>query len=231
MVTGASSGIGRAIAVELGRRGVELELVGRRAAALEAVAEAAGGGAEARVNVADLAQEDEVRALGRRLAEGPKPVDLLIHSAGVISTGTLESADVAELDRHYATNLRAPYLLTQLLLPSLRSSGGQIVFVNSSAGLATARAEVGQYAASKHALRAMTDSLRAEVNADGIRVLSIYPGKTAGPMQERLHAEAGQDYVAERLLQPGDVARSVADTLCLPRTAEVTDISIRPMAP
>jgi len=130
----------------------------------------------------------------------------------------------------YRLNLRAPYLLTQRLLPLLRRARGQVVFVNSSAGLHAA-AGTSQYAATKHALKALADSLRCEVNDDGIRVLSVYPGRTASPMQELLHNQHRADarpYVAADLLQPDDVAAVVVQALRLPRTAEVTDLHVRP---
>jgi NADP-dependent 3-hydroxy acid dehydrogenase YdfG len=75
----------------------------------------------------------------------------------------------------------------------------------------------------------MADSLRDEVNADGIRVLSVYPGRTATPRMAALFEKEGKTYRPELLMQPGDIASMVAHTLALPRTAEVTDISIRPM--
>jgi NAD(P)-dependent dehydrogenase (short-subunit alcohol dehydrogenase family) len=129
----------------------------------------------------------------------------------------------------YRLNLRVPYLLTQRLLPLLRRSRGQVVFVNSSAGL-HASAGLSQYAATKHALKALADSLRCEVNHDGVRVLSVYPGRTASPMQEHLHRQQPEvrPYRAADLLQPEDVAAVVVQALSLPRTAEVTDLHVRP---
>ena len=138
------------------------------------------------------------------------------------------TAPVADLDRQYQTNVRGPYLLIQALLPLLRACRGQVVFVNSTVGL-EARAGVGQYASTQHALRAIADALRAEVNADGVRVLSLFLGRTASPMQAAIHKLEGRAYYPERLLQPEDVASVVISVLSLPRTAEVTDISIRPM--
>jgi NADP-dependent 3-hydroxy acid dehydrogenase YdfG len=105
---------------------------------------------------------------------------------------------------------------------------GQIVFINSSVGL-RARAGVGQYAATKHALKALADSLREEVNASGVRVISVYPGQTASPMQADLYEAAQKIYTPERLLQASDVAEVVVCALSLPRSAEVTDIALRPM--
>jgi NAD(P)-dependent dehydrogenase (short-subunit alcohol dehydrogenase family) len=141
----------------------------------------------------------------------------------------MERARVEDLDLQYATNVRAPYLLTQRLLEFLKVSRGQIVFINSSAGLTAKRPEVGQYAATKHALKAVADSLREEVNRKGIRVLTLYLGRTATPMQEALFRQEGREYCPAALLQPEDVASVVVHTLLLPPTAEVTDISIRPM--
>jgi NADP-dependent 3-hydroxy acid dehydrogenase YdfG len=102
------------------------------------------------------------------------------------------------------------------------------VFVNSSVGL-NARANVGQYAATKHALKALADSLRDEVNADAVRVLSVFLGRTATPMQASVHEMEGKEYHPERLLLPEDVAAVVINALSLPRSAEVTDINIRPL--
>jgi NADP-dependent 3-hydroxy acid dehydrogenase YdfG len=108
-----------------------------------------------------------------------------------------------------------------------------VVFVNSSAGVHAA-AGIAQYAATKHALRALADSLRCEVNVDGVRVLTVYPGQTASPMQEelhrqrQLHAAETRPYRAGELLQPADVAAVVVNALGMPRTAEVTEVHVRP---
>jgi NADP-dependent 3-hydroxy acid dehydrogenase YdfG len=110
----------------------------------------------------------------------------------------------------------------------LVSSKGQVVFINSSLGL-KARAGVSQYAATKHALKAVADSLRDECNASGVRVCSLYLGATATPMQAAIRAKQFREYKPQRLLQPDDVASLVISVLALPRTAEVTDIMVRPM--
>jgi NADP-dependent 3-hydroxy acid dehydrogenase YdfG len=92
----------------------------------------------------------------------------------------------------------------------------------------TARPDVGQYAASKHALRAVADSLRDEVNPSCIRVQSVYLGRTATPMQAAIHAAEGKPYQPELLIQPEDVASTIIHAVGLPRTAEITEISMRP---
>jgi NADP-dependent 3-hydroxy acid dehydrogenase YdfG len=186
LVTGASSGIGWAIAAALAAAGAAV------------------------------------------LADGGR-LDVLVHCAGSIALGPIATAPVEDLDHQYRTNVRAPYLLTQRLLPALTAARGQVVFINSSVVLAP-RPHVGQYAATKHALRAIADTLREEVNPNGLRVLSVYPGRTATPLQARLHAVEGKPYAPDRLLQPSDVASVVVEALTLPRTAELTDLSIRPLS-
>ena len=151
---------------------------------------------------------------------------MLIHCAAVFLPGQLERASVEDFDRQYRLNVRAPYLLTQALLPMLKTCQGAIVFLNSSV-VFRPKANISQYAATKHALKAIADSLREEVNADGVRVLSVFPGRTATPRQEVLFRSEGRSYNPHLLLQPEDVAELIINTLALPRTAEVTNINIR----
>jgi NADP-dependent 3-hydroxy acid dehydrogenase YdfG len=226
VVTGAGSGVGQAIAETLGAAGAALCLVGRTGATLEETARRAGQ--DPRWYPTDLADDGQLQAFAERVQRDRESVDVLVHCAGVHAMGPIDEAPVGELDAQYRTNVRAPYLLTQALLPALRQSRGQVVFVNSSAGL-TARGRVGAYAATKHALKAVADSLRDEVNEAGVRVLSVYLGRTASPMQAAIHAAEGKQYRPHDLLQPGDVAAMVVAALTLPDTAEVTDLSIRPM--
>ncbi len=229
IVTGATSGIGRAIALSLAATGMTLGLVGRDVNRLEAVSsEARKHSVRVESYQADLCCDQDIRRVASELQEQFRALDVLIHSAGIFRMGPIAQASVDDFDALYRINVRAPYALTQALLTRLSVRSGQVVFINSSAGL-TARAGVGAYAASKHALKAIADSLRAEVNDIGIRVITVYPGRTATPQQEKIHEHEGKTYRAERLLQAQDVARAVLDALAMPRTAEVTDIQIRPM--
>jgi NADP-dependent 3-hydroxy acid dehydrogenase YdfG len=227
VVTGASSGVGRAIALALAGQGATVCLVGRKLEALQALSGSAGSSRFFSYQ-ADLTRDEEIHALAARLQRDVGFIDLLVHSAGIISLGPIEEAPVEDFDRQYRTNVRGPYVLTQALLPMFRGSRGEVVFVNSSVAL-NSKAGAGQYAATKNALKAIADSLRAEANADGLRVLSIFLGRTATPMQQTIHDREGRDYHPELLLQPEDVAAVVLSAVSLPRTAEVTDISIRPM--
>ena len=229
LVTGAGSGIGRAIALALAERGAGLVLVARRLETLEAVAASAScTPGSCRCHAMDLSRDPAVEDLCRTIERDPGRLDILVHAAGVFRAGSLEQALPEEFDEQYRLNLRAPYLLTRGVLPLLKLSRGQIVFVNSTAGL-DARATVSQYAATKHALKALADSVREELNPHGVRVLSVYAGRTATPMQERVHEYEHRPYRPETLLQPEDVASVVVSALGLPPTAEVTDIRIRPM--
>ena len=124
-------------------------------------------------------------------------------------------------------NLIAPAELTRLLLPQLRAARGQVVFVNSGSGLA-AHAEWGAYAASKHGLKALADSLRQEEHGNGVRVTSVYPGRTASPMQAKVHQQEGKEYDASRWIDPDSVATTILLALDLPRDAEINDLTVRP---
>ena len=203
--------------------------VGRDAERLDALARRLRGrGRTAAVIAADLAEDPAVTRVANAALAELGAVDVLVHAAGAFASGTLERQPVEVLDQQLHINLRVPYLLTQRLLSSLSERRGEIVFVNSTVVLGP-RAGVGAYAASKAALRALAESLRAEVNGRGVRVLSIFPGRTASGMQEEVHRSEGKSYRPETLLQPEDVAAAVANALALPRTAEVTDVYVRPM--
>jgi NADP-dependent 3-hydroxy acid dehydrogenase YdfG len=229
VITGGGSGVGAAIALALAGAGAAIHIIGRRLDPLQAVAAKARGlGSEATCYAIDLADNSGQLELAQRLVRDLAHVDILVQNAAAFASAPFESADPAEFDRLYWTNVRAPYILTQALLPRLRARRGQVVFINSSSGL-LARATTAQYDSTKHALRAIADSLRAEVNAHGVRVLSVYLGRTASEMQERIHRMEGKPYRPELLLQPEEVASVILNALSLPQTAEVTDIHIRPM--
>jgi NADP-dependent 3-hydroxy acid dehydrogenase YdfG len=230
IVTGASSGIGRAIALNVARHGAEVCLVSRRREVLKSVAEdilAVGG--RAHVCQTDLTQEKDIRDLGATIQKDFGRVDVLVLCSGVMVHGTTERARLEQLDMQYRSNVRGHYALIQTMLPLLRKQPGQIVFINSSTATRPSTAGVGQYVATQCALRAIADSLRDEVNSEGIRVVSVYPGRTATPRIAALFEAEGKPYRPEFLMQPEDVATMVSHVLCLPRSAEVTDISMRPM--
>jgi NAD(P)-dependent dehydrogenase (short-subunit alcohol dehydrogenase family) len=141
----------------------------------------------------------------------------------------VKTEPVQDLDEIYRVNLRAPYILTQALLPALQACQGQIIFMNSSAGMAKPGPNNGLYTIMKHGLRVLADSFRDAVNQDGIRVISFFPGRMATPMQARLFHLEGRPYRPELLIQPQDVVALLEQAVSLPRTVEVTDLQFRPM--
>ena len=219
LVTGASSGIGQAIALALAAEGAQIHAVARNWPEPPA---------DWQLHNADFTIEADVKRLAAEVSASKAPLDLMIHCAGVLEIGAVAEFSLAQLDKMYQVNVRAPFLLTQLLLPDLTKSSGQIVFMNSSAAIAPNAALAG-YSSTKSALKLVADCLRLEVNASGVRVMSVYPGKTASAMQQRAHELAGKTYDAANLMQPEDVAQMVISALALPKTAEMTDLHIRPM--
>ena len=229
-ITGAGSGIGKSMALAMGSEGADVFLIGRNAAALESVRAALGpNSARSNICVTDLALERDILRARDCLEQELGYPDVLIHSAGLFLSGSFEESRVQDFDTMYRVNVRAPYLLTKALLPMLRERKGDVIFMNSTAGMAAGR-NLSQYCACKYALRAMADSLRQEVNEHGVRVVSVYPGRTATPMQENIHRLEGRAYEPRKLMQPEDVAAVVMNALLLPRSAEVTDIHLRPLA-
>lgn len=245
LVTGASAGIGAGIAAALAEAGAEVHAVART-----------GGEGDYHWHSVDLGVPAAIATFLEGFA--PERLDILVHAAGLLTpdsfmadgfTADSSMADnstsggsmaggsmadggqgrggLADLDRQFQVNLRAPWQLTVGLLPRLIAAKGWVVVLNSSIW-SNARAGLAGYAASKYALRAMTDALRAEVNEHGVRVLSVYPGRSASRMQAEASAAAGKPYHPERLLQPAEIAASILSAMRLPETAEVTDLHIRP---
>ncbi len=227
LITGASSGIGAALARQLAAPGRTLHLIGRDDARLASVCrdvDSAGGVSVAhRIELADHAAVDAEAA---RLANDMARLDALVHSAGIVTLGPVESASIADLDRQYAVNLRTPFALTTALTPALVAARGQVFFINSGAGQ---RSNPGwsQYAATKFGLRALADAYRAEVADRGVRVTTVYPGRTATPMQAEVHRQEGRDYDPNAFATPEDVASSIKHAIDMPRSAIVTEISVR----
>jgi len=229
VITGGGTGVGAAVALALAEGGASVHLIGRRLDLLQSVAAKARSlGSEAACYSSDLATSSGQLEISQQLTRDLPHVDILIQNAASYVAGPIEHASLAALDNQYQTNVRAPYALTQTLLPMLKARCGQVVFINSSSGI-VAKPMSSQYDLTKHALKAIADSLRGEVNPDGVRVLSVYLGRTASEMQERIHHMEGRSYRPELLLQPQDVASVILNALSLPRTAEVTDLHIRPM--
>ena len=222
LVTGAGSGIGRAIALALSEAGMAVTLVGRRACPLQ---EVAAQRPNMTVVPADITTEDGIGTLRDRL---PAVLNVLVHAAGAFDSRSIVAADLAAWSNLLAANLHGPMRLTAACVERLERAAGLAIFINSTAGLPASNAP-GLYATTKQGMRAATDSLRQELAPRGISVLSIFPGRTDTPMQQQVLAAEGRPGAAIPLMQPQDVAAMVMAVIALPRSAEVTEITMRPV--
>jgi NADP-dependent 3-hydroxy acid dehydrogenase YdfG len=219
LVTGASRGIGAAVARALAPTH-DLLLGGRDTAALEALARELPA---ARPWPVELTDSDAVaEAVG-----GIERLDVLVHSAGIGLLGTVAETPAATWRRQFEINVVAVAELTRLLLPALRAAPGRVVLINSGAGLA-ARAGWASYAASKFALRAFADALRAEEQELGVRVTSVHPGRVDTDMQRGVVAHEGGEYRPEAYLRPESVARAVLLAVAAPDDTALTELVLRP---
>ena len=219
LVTGASRGIGAAVARALAP-GHDLLLGGRDTSALEALAQELPGARPWPVDLTDSATVAEA-------ARGIERLDVLVHSAGVGLLGTVAETSAATWRQQFEINVVAVAELTRLLLPALRAARGRVVLLNSGAGL-TARAGWASYAASKFALRAFADALRAEESGHGVRVTSLHPGRVDTEMQRGVVAHEGGEYRPEAYLRPESVAGAVLLAVTAPDDAELTELVLRP---
>ena len=228
LVTGGGRGIGRAIALVLGRAGAVVVLTGRTESALRSVAVELGdaGAPDAACYPLDVADPAAVVAtLGRIRAERP-PVDILVNNAGVAESEPLARTDLAFWQRHLAINATAPYLFMRDLMPGmLERRWGRVINIASTVGLAGAP-YIAAYSASKHALVGLTRSVAAEAAGRGVTVNAVCPGYVATDLASRAAAriseKTGQSLVdarqalarlnaSGRLIEPDEVARLVLE--------------------
>jgi NAD(P)-dependent dehydrogenase (short-subunit alcohol dehydrogenase family) len=223
LITGASRGIGRAIAIRLAAPGRELLLHGRDAAALAEVGRRIEeAGAKATVQLADLAVPEQVRALAAAVGNGP--LHVLVNNAGGAVVGPVEAITAAEWETSLAVTVTAPFLLVQRLLPFL-PPGACIVNVLS---IAARRGFAGwsTYCTAKAALEGFSRSLREELRPRGVRVVNVFPAAT----NTKLWDSVPGTWERKRMLPPEEVAEAVAYALSRPpgvvvETVEVGDVS------
>jgi short-subunit dehydrogenase len=221
LLTGAGSGIGAAIADRLHERGDSLVLLARSEARATELADRYPGSQTFAGDLADPAALT-VPELGG--------LDSVLHVAGVVDLGSVADQPVEQLREHVDVNLVAPAVLTRLTLSAVRRARGTVVFVNSSAGLSASPAW-SAYAASKFGLRGFADSLRAEEIEHGVRVTTVFPSRTATPMQEKVHEQEGRTYDPSLWIDPAVVADTILHVLDLPGGATIPEVSIRPVVP
>ena len=216
MITGASTGIGAAIAEALAPTHTLL-LAGRPSARLDAVAARLG----ATTWPMDLTDIDEIDSAAEVLTE----LDVLVHNAGVAYPGRVGESTPEQWRATFDVNVTGAVALTLAVLPALRAAGADVVFINSGAGL-TVSPGLASYSASKFALRAFADSLRADEPL--LRVTSIHLGRVDTEMQRDLVAYEGGDYDPVRFLTPQTVAAAVAQVVATPPDAHTHQVVIRP---
>jgi short-subunit dehydrogenase len=216
LVTGAGSGIGAALVAALHGRGDALLLRARSSDRADELAATYPGAADPPGLQGALAE-----------AELPDALDSVIHVAGAVDLAPVAELDLADWQRQLDVNLTAPALLTKAALPALRAARGLVLFVNSGAGL-SAHPDWSGYAASKFGLRALADALRGEEQPNGVRVTTVFPGRTATPMQEKVHRQEGREYDASAWIDPGTVAATILHVLDLPRDATIPEVSVHP---
>jgi NAD(P)-dependent dehydrogenase (short-subunit alcohol dehydrogenase family) len=219
LVTGATSGIGRAAAEELGRHGAEVVVHGRDAARGSVVVDSIlAQGGQARFVAADLtavAQLDD-------LVDRAGPVDVLVNNAGFSWFGPTADLDAETFDRLLAANVRAPYFLVGALAPKMAArGGGSIISVASMAGQ-VGLAGGAAYGATKAALASMTRSWAAEFSPSGVRVNAVAAGPvlTGGAAPDRTEA-LGATTLLSRPARPGEIAEVIA-FLASPKASYVT---------
>ncbi|GAB3963589.1 SDR family oxidoreductase [Actinoallomurus acanthiterrae] len=217
LITGATGGIGQAIARELAGRGASVVLTGRRADVLESLAGELGG----RAIVADLTDRDGAV----RVLEEAGPVDILVANAGLPASGPLTDFSVEDIDRVLDVNLRVPMVMARLAAEQMTSRGhGQLVFVSSIAGK-VASGGTALYNATKFGLRGLALGLREDLHPHGVGVSAIYPGfiRDAG-----MFADAGVDLPpGVGTSSPEDVARAV--TRAIERDRAELDVAPLPV--
>ena len=189
LITGASSGIGRATALAFARAGGDVALVGRSPEALQAVAnEVRALGRQATPVIADLTRSDDRVRVVAEVVAAHGVIDLLVNAAGIIATGTVESTTLEDFESMFALNTTAVFHLMQLSLPALKERRGAVVNVSSVTGIRSFPG-VLSYCASKAALDQLTRCTALELAEDGVRVNAVCPGVVV----TELHKRGGMD--------------------------------------
>ena len=231
VITGAGSGVGRAVAMALAAAGGMPVLVGRTREPLrETAALVAGVGGQSLVRPADVTDEAAMTEVFAQAADELEGIDAAILAAGVGRYGPVESYPLADWEETLATNLTGPFLCAKAAIPHLRRNGGAIVAVSSGAGK-QGYPQLGAYSASKFGLMGLMQGLAGEVTADGIKVCTVVPGSILTPFGGRSVAEKREEMARDpgrKYLYPEDVAEAILFLLRQPRHAWTQEMNLWP---
>jgi NADP-dependent 3-hydroxy acid dehydrogenase YdfG len=233
VVTGASTGMGKAIAIAMAAEGMNLGLVARNAGRLEETASLARTkGGQVLAFAGDVADNELVRRVVRAMIERFGCIDILINNAGT-NTFHRNLADLSVVDWNqvFSTNITGAFLFTRHVLPHMRQAGrGQIINISSAAGLAPSAPAGVAYSASKHALHSLTGSINLEERRHGIRACVIAPGETDTPnLDLRPRPPAKEDL--PKMLRSEDIANAVVYVASQPDHVSVEMLVITPTVP
>ena len=220
MISGANRGLGNAIARRLLADGYNVSAGGRDVAA---VADSFDGPDDDRLlaHAYDATMAASDQAWFDATLERFGAVDVLINNAGVLDTAPFDELTEAGLDSMWNVNVKAPFRLTQIAMPTLRAAGsGRVVNIASLSGLRVAGQFAPGYAMSKHAVMALTESIKQAGWADGVRVTAVCPGFIATDMT----ADFGEDPTT--MIQPDDLAEMIATVVALPNSASVAQLTV-----
>jgi NAD(P)-dependent dehydrogenase (short-subunit alcohol dehydrogenase family) len=223
LITGASRGIGLAIAQKLGQMGARLSLCAREANRLEKAAkEIQSQGGSAVAVPADVTHASDIAALVKKTEQTLGPIEILVNNAGIGYFAPIQQAEEANWDAVLGTNLKAVFLLSKAVAPGMiERRGGHIVNIASLAGK-NAFAGGSIYCASKWGLLGLTQCMAEDLRPYGIRVSAICPGTVA----TEFSPHAGKD--PARMLQPGDVAHAVEMILTQTPQSFISEVDLRP---
>ncbi|MFD5632442.1 SDR family NAD(P)-dependent oxidoreductase [Streptomyces sp. NPDC127072] len=230
LVTGASSGIGRATALALSRAGAKVAVAARRTDRLQALAQEAPG--DILVVEMDVTDRESVQSAVTRTVEQFGALDIVVNNAGLMLNSFILGADTTEWTRMIDTNLLGSMYTVHAALPHLLRSKGAVVQVSSTSGR-TASAASGVYAATKFGINAFSEALRQEVTEQGVRVVVIEPGFVSTELTSHITDPAIQTMAKEieasmRTLNPEDIAGAVLYAVTQPAHVAVNEILVRP---
>jgi NAD(P)-dependent dehydrogenase (short-subunit alcohol dehydrogenase family) len=229
VITGAGTGVGRAVAIALVAQGWKVALIGRTLRSLNETRELCGAASACSIHVCDIGDLKAVQRMGEEVLKSFTTVDALINAAGTNTPKrSLEQLSIEDYRSLIDTNLNGAYYCTQAFLPGMRQRGaGSIVHVVSEAAKQASPKAGPAYVMSKFGLLGLTQSINAEEKTRGIRACAILPGDIDTPLLDKRPAPPGPE-ARQKMLQPDDVAQCVLFVLNLPERAVVEEILIRP---